>query len=283
MAEGEQRDRQTLSSSELSFAERLRATDEGDMLLAEWQLALSLHQYSTGAYKNACQHVLPVFFGGERYADKYKDEAGAKPLSKLVGFNSIWGEIEDKNGEQVGLKGRDGDESGFFSRKPLAQQQRLFNDLFKTQSAAAAPQTVIEAARLSPQQVVGSMFSKQGLFANDLVHYEPPACSVEPPPKLRLQEAIASANLVFFHSETCTYFPTARKAVEEMMDARSSEFGSITVKYFDLAPYKEALPSKVKHCSSPSVWIRGVFVGGCHDGKHPAAATIRAPQHMYKV
>ena len=70
--EGSDRDPRTLASKELDFNERLGASDDGDLLLAEWQLALTLHRYSMGAYKNACQHVLPLFFGAEEFADVFR-------------------------------------------------------------------------------------------------------------------------------------------------------------------------------------------------------------------
>ena len=92
--------------------------------------------------------MLPIFCGKEKHGTVYKDMChGDAAREQLIGFNSIWGCVKaDPSGAQVGLNGipQPGqedkkDECGFFWRKPLPQQEKIFEGLFKNNAAEGMP------------------------------------------------------------------------------------------------------------------------------------------------
>eukprot|EP00927_Polykrikos_kofoidii_P026491 TRINITY_DN2356_c0_g1_i2.p1 TRINITY_DN2356_c0_g1~~TRINITY_DN2356_c0_g1_i2.p1 ORF type:complete len:164 (+),score=26.82 TRINITY_DN2356_c0_g1_i2:74-565(+) len=76
-----------------------------------------------------------------------------------------------------------------------------------------------------------------------------------------LQEVVGSADVVVISSPTC---PFCRAAI----DALQAENVQHTVVEIT-AGLRDGLKAKVGKTSVPSVWVKGVYVGGCNDGLEP--------------
>merc|ERR1711974_432429 len=77
---------------------------------------------------------------------------------------------------------------------------------------------------------------------------------------LDLQEAVASAQVVLFEEADCPY---SERAAEALTSA------SIHFKRLDITQFRPSLRAATGKTSAPSVWINGVYVGGCNDGTQP--------------
>jgi len=75
-----------------------------------------------------------------------------------------------------------------------------------------------------------------------------------------LEDAIRSADVVFFDDPACPY---CRKA-EVALRAEGIDFTLLPI-----AEHREALEAKTRKTSAPSVWVKGTYIGGCNDGTEP--------------
>lgn len=72
-----------------------------------------------------------------------------------------------------------------------------------------------------------------------------------------LQKAIDSAKVVFFELIGCPFCAKAENALKE---------AGIDFTKVPIGEHRAELINKTGKSSAPSVWIRGVYVGGCNDG-----------------
>merc|ERR1719277_704578 len=75
-----------------------------------------------------------------------------------------------------------------------------------------------------------------------------------------LQDAIKSADVVFFDDPFCPYCHRAELALKTE---------GIDFTLFPIAEHRDALEAKTGKTSAPSVWVKGTFIGGCNDGTEP--------------
>jgi len=75
-----------------------------------------------------------------------------------------------------------------------------------------------------------------------------------------LQAEVDSADVVFFEDVGC---PFCSEAVEALTSA------SIPFKRVGISEFRSSLQAATGKKSAPSVWIRGVYIGGCNDGTEP--------------
>merc|ERR1719277_864113 len=75
-----------------------------------------------------------------------------------------------------------------------------------------------------------------------------------------LEDAIKSADVVFFDDPFCPYCRRAELALKTE---------GIDFTLFPIAEHRDALEAKTGKTSAPSVWVKGTFIGGCNDGTEP--------------
>merc|ERR1712008_193844 len=75
-----------------------------------------------------------------------------------------------------------------------------------------------------------------------------------------LQAQVDSADVVFFEEPGCPYCGEAANALTN---------ASIQFKRVGIREFRSSLEAATGKTSAPSVWIKGVYIGGCNDGAQP--------------